>query len=265
MLVVRKELRKRRWPASVTLIGEFNKPGEYAVDPERETLSDVVRRAGGMTELAYPRAAVFNRRIPEILAKDQIKLAQDVFADLQEIAKQIAIVENMRLSRRLPGGLGTGQVDFSQLSNAAVAPPRNLDSVLSTGRVPIDLSTILGSHQGDPRVKDGDVLFLPQRPEMVIVSGAVVLPSPLVWRPNSEPLTYIEQAGGFHEDAAEDKVLVLRVDGSLIKADRAPSIEPGDLILVPPKALIARPDAFEQFLSVLQVMANGAFLWNLFR
>lgn len=67
---------------------------------------------------------------------------------------------------------------------------------------------------------------------MVIVSGAVTY-FPLVWRPNSEPLTYIEQAGGFHEDAAEDKVLVLRVDGSLIKADRAPSIEPGDLILVP--------------------------------
>ncbi|MBS2040540.1 SLBB domain-containing protein [bacterium] len=264
VLLVRKELRQKRWPASVTLIGEFVKPGEYAVDPDRESLEDVVRRAGGPTELAYPRAAVFTRKLPEVLAKDRMKLAQDVFADLQEVAKEIATVENMRLSRRLPG-VGASQVDFSQFSSAAVLPPRTLNSVLSTGRVPIDLSQILSNHQGDPRVKDGDVLFLPQKPEMVIVSGAVVLPSPMVWRAGASPLAYIEEAGGFHEDAAEDKVLVLRVNGSVVRADRIDQVEPGDLIMVPPRALVARPDAFEQFLSVLQVMSNGAFLWNLFR
>jgi polysaccharide export outer membrane protein len=263
VLVIRRELRQKRWPASVQLVGEFVKPGEYAVDPERETLADVVRRAGGMTDLAYPRAAVFTRRLPEILARERLSLAQDVFADLQEVAKQIAIVENLRLGRRaIPGGAG---IDFSQLASAAVAPPRKLDSVLSTGRVPIDLDTLLSSQQGDPRVKDGDVLFLPQKPEMIIVSGAVVLPSPMVWRTDMDVDAYIEEAGGFHEDAAEDKVMVLRVNGSLARSGTAGPIEPGDLILVPPKALIARPDAFEQFLSVLQVMAQGAFLWNIFR
>jgi len=256
VLVVRKELRQKRWPASVVLIGEFARPGEYAVDPDRDTLSDVIRRAGGLTDLAYPRAAVFTRKLPEILAAERIRLAQDVFGDLQEIAKQIAIVENSRLARRLPGA---GQVDFTQFANAAVVPPRKLDAVLSTGRIPIELP------ESDPKVKDGDVLFVPQRPEMVVVSGAVVLPSPILWRANTEPRAYIELAGGFQEDAAEDKVLVLRVNGSVVRADRALEIEPGDLILVPPRALIARPDAFEQFLSVLQVLANGAFLWNLFR
>lgn len=113
VLVVRKELRKRRWPASVTLIGEFNKPGEYAVDPERETLSDVVRRAGGMTELAYPRAAVFNRRIPEILAEDTDQTGSRCICRPPGDRQADRYHEGgIRLSRRLPGGLGTGQVNF---------------------------------------------------------------------------------------------------------------------------------------------------------
>lgn len=261
-LVVRKEMRSRRWPASVTLVGEFKRPGVYSVDPDRETLADVVERAGGLSDLAYPRAAVFTRELPSLLAKEQNTLAKDVFADLQEIARQIALVENTRQGRRRIG-VG-GQVDFTQLSSSAVAPPRKLDSILSTGRVPLELQEIIKNRQGDPRVKDGDMLFVPQQPEMVIVSGAVVLPSPMVWRPHRGVDEYIDLAGGFAEDAAHDKVLVLRVNGSLVRSERAGHLEPGDMILVPPKALVARPSAFEQFLNVLQVIANGAFIWRVF-
>lgn len=264
VLIIRKELRSKRWPASITLIGEFNNPGQYAIDPDRETLADVIKRAGGPTDLAYPRAAVFTRQLPELLASEQNALAQDVFADLQEVARQIAVVENMRQSRSQSLGAAS-QLNFSQLAKTAVAPPRKLNSILSTGRVPINLEQIISRGVGDPRVKDGDILFLPQKPEMVIVSGAVVLPSPIVWRPNDHVDSYIAQAGGFAEDAAEDKTLVLRVDGSLVKAKSAGALEPGDLILVPPKALVSRPGAFEQFLGVLQVIANGAFVWRIFR
>ena len=264
VLVIRKELHQKRWPASVLLIGEFNKPGEYSVDPDRETLADLVRRAGGPTELAYPRAAVLTRRLPEILSKERQTLTQDIFADLQEIAREIAIVENMRLGRKFSTLGAAPQVDFSQLNSAAIIPPRKLDSVLSTGRVPVNFAEILSSGQGDPRVKDGDVLYLPQKPEMVILSGAVVMPSPIIWHEGWDIENYVRQGGGFAEDAAEDRVLLLRVNGSLISAREAPAVEPGDLILVPPRALVARPDAFEQFLSILQVAANGAFIYGLF-
>lgn len=264
VLVIRKELHQKRWPASVLLIGEFNKPGEYSVDPDRETLADLVRRAGGATELAYPRAAVLTRRLPEILSKERQTLTQDIFADLQEVAREIAIVENMRLGRKFSNLGSTPQVDFSQLNSAAIIPPRKLDSVLSTGRVPVNFNEILSSGQGDPRVKDGDVLYLPQKPEMVILSGAVVMPAPIIWHEGWDIDNYVRQGGGFAEDAAEDRVLLLRVNGSLISAREAPAVEPGDLILVPPRALVARPDAFEQFLSILQVAANGAFIYGLF-
>lgn len=264
VLIVRPQLRAKRWPASITLLGEFKHPGVYVVDPDRETLADVIARAGGLTAEAYPKAAVLTRRRPEILSTDQSGLAAIVFKNLQEVARQIALVENARLSRQ-PTAAGAARVDFRALTEAATAPPRELDFVLTSGRIPISLGEILASGQGDPRVKEGDVLFVPQEPEMVIVSGAVVMPTPLVWRPGRHAEEYIDQAGGFAEDAATDRVLILRVSGQLVKEGDAGVLEPGDLILVPPRALISEPDAFERFLSVLQVIANGAFVWRAFR
>ena len=90
------------------------------------------------------------------------------------------------------------------------------------------------------------------------------MPAPIIWHEGWDIDNYVRQGGGFAEDAAEDRVLLLRVNGSLISAREAPAVEPGDLILVPPRALVARPDAFEQFLSILQVAANGAFIYGLF-
>ena len=139
------------------------------------------------------------------------------------------------------------------------------DKVLSTDRIPINLVGLVKDGFGDPGIKNGDVLYVPQKPEMVIVSGAVLMPSPIVWQPKKSARAYIERTGGFAKDAAEDEVVVMRVNGELVKERKAGDIEPGDLILVPPKALIAYPGAFEQFLNVLQVVSGGFFTWNVVR
>ena len=45
----------------VTISGEVRFPGIYALVRRDERITDLVRRAGGLTDLAYPRAAVFTR------------------------------------------------------------------------------------------------------------------------------------------------------------------------------------------------------------
>ena len=260
VVIIRKELRKRRWPASITLAGEFRNPGVYTVDPERETLQSVVERAGGFTPQAYPKAAVFTRPIPEIMRTDRKELAADVFSNIQEVVRQIAKVENARRQR-----VASQPSDsLTQLASGGevAAMPRVLDKVLSTDRIPVDLVSMMNKGIGDPGIKDGDVLYVPQEPEMVIVSGAVLMPSPIVWQPGKSAKAYIKRTGGFAKDAAKDEVVVMRVNGELVRERDAGDIEPGDLILVPPKALIAYPGAFEQFLNVLQVVSGGFFVWN---
>lgn len=263
VVIIRKELRKRRWPASITLAGEFRNPGVYTVDPERETLQSVVERAGGLTPQAYPKAAVFTRPIPEIMRPDRRQLATDVFKNIQDVVRQIAKVENARRQKVASSG---SSGDLTRLTGETEGElPRVLDKVLSTDRIPINLVGLVKDGFGDPGIKNGDVLYVPQKPEMVIVSGAVLMPSPIVWQPKKSARAYIERTGGFAKDAAEDEVVVMRVNGELVKERKAGDIEPGDLILVPPKALIAYPGAFEQFLNVLQVVSGGFFTWNVVR
>ena len=46
----------------VTLLGEVNFPGQYALKSRSERLADLIDRAGGFTAEAYPEATVFQRR-----------------------------------------------------------------------------------------------------------------------------------------------------------------------------------------------------------
>lgn len=259
VLIVRKELRARRWPASITLTGEFNNPGVYTIDPERETLQSVIDRAGGLTPQAYPLAAVLTRSKPEILRQDREQLAKEVFENIQSVARIIASVENRRRSAAA-GSEATAVVGVTEGEL-----PRVLDKILATERVPLNLTQVVMQGTGDPRVKDGDVLYIPQRPEMVVVSGAVLMPSSVIWQPDKSVKAYIERTGGFTDDAAEDKIVVMRVNGELVREDKARSIQPGDLIIVPPKAIIAKPGLFENFLNLVQAVSGGIFRFSAFR
>ncbi|HTR97480.1 MAG TPA: SLBB domain-containing protein, partial [Candidatus Acidoferrales bacterium] len=57
-------------PTFVTVDGEVRFPGVYAIMRRDEQVSDLVRRAGGLTEFAYPRGATFTRDNHAELAVD---------------------------------------------------------------------------------------------------------------------------------------------------------------------------------------------------
>src|SRR5690606_19241451 len=42
--------------------GQVNAPGSYAVENATERISDIIRRAGGLTSFAYPQGATLIRR-----------------------------------------------------------------------------------------------------------------------------------------------------------------------------------------------------------
>ena len=140
-----------------------------------------------------------------------------------------------------------------------------LETILRTGRIPIDLQEVITTSEGDPGLADGDVIYVPTKPRTVTVVGAVNLPSPVIWRKNQSAQDYIGRAGGLTKDAEEDEVMVLKVNGELHRGDHESDIGPGDLIIVPNKAIVAEPDAFDRFLSALQTIANGAFVYRSLR
>jgi len=66
IISVRKKSEFFDKPIFVTITGEVKYPGAYALRTKTDHLSDLVRRAGGFTEQAYPKGSVFTRN-PKLL------------------------------------------------------------------------------------------------------------------------------------------------------------------------------------------------------
>ena len=68
----------------VTVQGEVNYPGEFAISSANERISDVVKRAGGLNQFAYPKGASLVRRTIyyKELTPEQIK--EKTMRDIRE-------------------------------------------------------------------------------------------------------------------------------------------------------------------------------------
>jgi protein involved in polysaccharide export with SLBB domain len=86
----------------------------------------------------------------------------------------------------------------------------------------------------DTLLEDGDVLRVPERSNLVLVSGEVLLPNALVWDPKASFSDYIQRAGGYNQDEDDARVVVLRQDGSVSEPGSKP-LNPGDEVMVLPK------------------------------
>lgn len=87
---------------------------------------------------------------------------------------------------------------------------------------------------GKTVLEDGDVIYVPNHSNTVLVGGEVVFQSALVWEPDATAKTYIDRAGGYTQLANEDRIVVMHPDGSLADSADA-AIQPGDEIMVLPK------------------------------
>jgi protein involved in polysaccharide export with SLBB domain len=90
-----------------------------------------------------------------------------------------------------------------------------------------------GGRPSNVRLEDGDVIVVPSRSDLVLVSGEIRVPQSVVWLRGAGLAYYIEEAGGFTERADQSKILVIRPSGvTLVGSD--PPISPGDRIIVLP-------------------------------
>ncbi|WP_088331517.1 SLBB domain-containing protein [Lacimicrobium sp. SS2-24] len=212
----------------VTIQGEVEFPGEYTIR-RGENLSDLLRRAGGLTEYGDPQAAVFTREdLKEQERKNLVRLAE-------ELRKQIA-------SQSLRKQSGAGSiVSYSEAKELL----RDLTRVQPVGRLVIDLAAIAeGRSQRDVELEDGDVLYIPGRSQSVNVIGEVYVPTSHLYTADASFEDYITRSGGYKSLADEDRAYIIRADGSVSVPNRDggfwfssdasnEGIRPGDTIVVP--------------------------------
>ena len=84
------------------------------------------------------------------------------------------------------------------------------------------------------RLEDGDVIVVPSRTDLVLISGEVRVPQSVVWASGAPLAHYISAAGGFTERANTSEILVTQPSGASLIGS-SPPILAGDRIIVLPK------------------------------
>ena len=208
----------------VELAGEVQYPGRYTV-AKGETLQQLLKRAGGLTDQAYPAGAVFSR---ESLRERERQRMEDARRRLRQDLIGIAANQASR------GGV----VDVvARLEDLLV----EADNTEITGRMVINLE---GQMRDDAevmiRLEDGDRLVVPPIQQAVTVYGEVQSPTSHLISRHMSLDDYISASGGFTAAADRNRVYVVRVDGSVWLpkrsrwfGSRGQSLEPGDTIVVP--------------------------------
>jgi len=209
---------------SIEISGEIKFPGIYSIKVG-ETLFDVLQRAGGITQRAFPQGAIFSR--------ENLRLKED---DQRE-----------RLITQLESDLATATLaaqnsdDAAQAESAAGAMLTRLENTESQGRLVIDLEKIIKEgEESKIVVKSGDQLFIPEIPYAVSVSGEVQFPTSHLHDEKLDLNDYINRSGGYTKNADKDRTFVVKANGAVMtKGGNAwfgkgsKSISPGDTVVVP--------------------------------
>lgn len=89
-------------------------------------------------------------------------------------------------------------------------------------------------------LENGDILRIPRRDGLVLVSGEVLFPNAVAFETRLGLNDYINSAGGFTQTADNARVVIARRDGSFEQTDASrmltsAPVRPGDQVLVLPK------------------------------
>ncbi len=190
---------------SITVHGEVNFEGNFTLESKKMRLSDAVRMAGGITDVAYLRGARLVRQMNE----EERMRAQSTLKALRSV-----------LSER------------KDSINGAL-----LDAAESSYLVGIKLDEALQNPGSDKDVvlREGDNLFIPEYNGTVRISGDVMYPNTTFYEKGLNYKDYVAQAGGFGNRAKKSKTFIVYQNGTVDLVKNGAKPEPGCEIIVPSK------------------------------
>ncbi len=192
---------------TMSILGEVRSPGDYVITSKRERISDIMARAGGISNYAYVQGAFMIRK--------GVRSAAERMRDAKLIQKISETEGDPEL--------------IKQLQNR-------------TDLVGIDMEDIL-KHPGgekDIYVEDGDMIYVPKQLQTITVNGKVQVPGMMVFNGHSARKA-IRRSGGFGSHADKRHVYVAYANGEMQSTGHFgfiknyPKIKPGAHLYVPEK------------------------------
>ncbi|MXV51696.1 capsule biosynthesis protein [Pedobacter sp. HMF7647] len=223
----------------VKVEGEVLYPGMYTITRKDERVSDILKRAGGFTALAYPEGASLRRPGPpkDTLLTNDITKFKDSIEVLQQQVIRLKRMQQLQSQTTINNSSGL-LIDEESTKNEYVG---------------IDLTRILKDpgKKDDIFLEEGDVLYVPKQLQTVKISGEVLSPVTVIYDKSKGFKTYINNGGGFSQRALKKRSYVIYANGSVKTAKKFfffnnyPSVSPGAEIFVPKKDPAKRVSAAE--------------------
>lgn len=219
---------------TVTINGEVRFPGIYTIE-KGETLSSLIKRAGGFTDNAYLKGAIFTRESVRELQQRQIDEA------IERLEQQFLSQSARTIETALTPEEAEQKKGAAEQRTALIA---KMKAAKAKGRVSIKLDTPgkFERSSSDIILEDGDTLSIPEMPQQIQVIGAVYNQTAFVYEPGETVADYIDKAGGVTRDADKGEMYVLKVDGTAVSkkgtwnfGSNWRELDPGDTIVVPEK------------------------------
>lgn len=189
----------------VSIGGEVNFPGKYAIQMRNERVSDLIKQAGGLTAQAYVEgASLIRKRTSQLLHEKALETLKEV---------------NDSRKNKI--------IDFNSKYNVIGL---NLNKIIQHPGSPADLI-----------LRPGDSIRILRKSQTVEVRGAVYRPNVIPYVEGWTMKQYISNAGGFTKDAIKRNIYIVYANGSVKKTGcflgikNYPKIEPGAEIIVPLK------------------------------
>lgn len=222
---------------TVTVAGEVLFSGNYALSKKNERLSDLITKAGGILSDAYAKGARLLRKMSE----EELRRKEDV----------------LRMAQMTSGGdsISVKKLDLSDTYSVGI----NLEKALQNPGSDYDMV-----------LREGDMLYVPEYVSTVKISGAVMYPNTVLYKAGEGWKYYVNQAGGFGNDARKRRAYVVHMNGTVsrLKSGGAKEIEPGCEIIVPskdPKKKMSPAEIIGMGTSAASLATMIATLVNLFK
>ena len=191
-------------------------------------VSDVFRRAGGGTDLAYIEGARLERKVNEAERLRLEEIAKMRKEEKERIMQETAINNNRSIAEL-------------NMNAKAQEKEENEDFIEIPEEYPvgIELDKALENPGGDEDIvlREGDRIFIPTYNGTVKINGEVMYPNSVAFAKGKNAKYYIKQAGGYNRYAKKNMAYVIYMNGTVAKVSDGAKIRPGCEIVVPQKAM----------------------------
>lgn len=231
-------------------------PGTYGIGIG-EKLSNLLERAGGFRETAYPKGADLERvQVRDLAEKSQ-----------QELIDRIE-TQGLSISFAASSTSSAAQDTQAQMQAALMQQKQVLEALRShspSGRLVIGITSDISHWKNtaaDIELRDGDQITIPKDPELVIVNGQVYNPSAMTFIPGRTAESYLLAAGGFTQLANKHAVFIIHADGSVASNGGKghvlkTRVQSGDMIIAPEKVIGSSP-VWRNLINAAQVASGFA-------